>query len=84
MDSWMLSGGWKCPKRSVAAHSVAMLPVGAACAKPGLPGDVCSLERLEMWDPTMWDTAGLCLEYTGGFELCKGRGGQSDDGGGHL
>lgn len=56
----------------------------AACAKPGLPGDMRSLERLEMWDPTMWDTTGLCLEYTDGFELCKGRGGQSDDSGGHL
>lgn len=32
----------------------------------------------------MCDTAGPCLEYTDGFELCKGRGGLCNEGGGHL
>jgi len=41
----MLCGGWKCPRRSVAAHGVAVLRAGPARTEPGLPGRACSLKR---------------------------------------
>lgn len=36
------------------------------------------------WKYEIPPRVGLCLGYSGGSELCQGRGGQRDEGGGHM